>query len=139
MTATIRTRTFVANLSRLLNDTLAATDLAGQYWVWGGLLIGWALDAPHSAHDSLDVDFCVLAVVHATFCARRAGAHAVGFAPSALTLTRDGISFDFIVMERVVWLSALLQFRHKTADAQVRRLPHDQALVPFELVGQHLA
>ena len=35
-------RQLVAVEMRRLNDVLEATPMAGRYWVWGGLLLGWA-------------------------------------------------------------------------------------------------
>ena len=51
-------RRFVANLQRL-NDALKRTELDGHYWVWSGLLLGWARDGAVLAHDCLDADFAV--------------------------------------------------------------------------------
>lgn len=50
-------RHFVADL-RLLNDTLAAHGLAERYWLWGGLLLGWAREGAPIAHDR-DADFAL--------------------------------------------------------------------------------
>ena len=48
---------------RRLNDVLSHTSLAARYWVWGGMLLGWARDGSLLAHDTkhLDADFGVLA------------------------------------------------------------------------------
>jgi len=54
-----RKRLFIKDL-RLLNDTLATTPLADFYWVWGGLLIGWAREGSVLAHDCSDADFAML-------------------------------------------------------------------------------
>lgn len=51
-------RQFAADL-RALNDALAETDLDGHYWVWGGLLLGWAREGAILPHDSADADFGV--------------------------------------------------------------------------------
>jgi hypothetical protein len=40
---------------RKLNDVLAQTPLAGRYWVWGGVLLGWARDG--DILDDADADF----------------------------------------------------------------------------------
>ena len=42
---------------RLLNDTLAATPIAGRYWIIGGLLIGYAREGGVLTHDADDADF----------------------------------------------------------------------------------
>jgi hypothetical protein len=39
-----------------LNEVLAHTPLAGRYWVWGGMLLGWAREGRLLAGDC-DVDF----------------------------------------------------------------------------------
>lgn len=50
---------FVNDLRRL-NDALRSTDLDGCYWVWSGLLLGWAREGTVLPHDSMDADFAVL-------------------------------------------------------------------------------
>jgi hypothetical protein len=50
---------FVSDLRRL-NDALCGTNLHGCYWVWSGLLLGWAREGTVLPHDSLDADFAVL-------------------------------------------------------------------------------
>src|SRR5689334_979466 len=47
---------------RLFNDVLAASPLADRYWVWGGLLLGWAREGRVMPHDIGDADFCYDAV-----------------------------------------------------------------------------
>jgi hypothetical protein len=47
---------FVEDL-RLLNDVLATTALRDRYWMWGGLLLGWARDGKILSHDVGDADF----------------------------------------------------------------------------------
>jgi hypothetical protein len=42
---------------RRLNDVLADTPLAGRYWVWGGVLLGWARDG--RLLDDADADFAI--------------------------------------------------------------------------------
>ena len=50
---------FIADLQKL-NDVLARTELHDHYWVWSGLLLGWAREGRVLAHDTLDADFAVL-------------------------------------------------------------------------------
>jgi phosphorylcholine metabolism protein LicD len=40
----------------VLNDALAQTALSSRYWVWGGMLLGWAREGRILAHDA-DADF----------------------------------------------------------------------------------
>ena len=42
---------------RLFNDVLRDSPLAGRYWVWGGLLLGWAREGRVLPHDIGDADF----------------------------------------------------------------------------------
>lgn len=51
-------RRFVRDLQRL-NDVLATTELADRYWVWAGMLLGWAREGHLLAHDR-DADFAML-------------------------------------------------------------------------------
>jgi hypothetical protein len=52
----VQRRLFPRDLRRL-NDVLSDTPLAGRYWVWGGLLLGWARDG--RLLDDWDADFAV--------------------------------------------------------------------------------
>ena len=138
-------RSFVENLC-LLNDTLADTDLAGRYWVWGGLLIGWAREGKPLAHDSRDADFCLLAADLPRFARAVPVLVEAGFAPSRRCITndlrameyqflRDGAQFEFSVMEPV---DGLLRYHEFNPDPPTQAIASiaDQALVPFELVGR---
>jgi hypothetical protein len=49
----------VTNL-RLLNDTLASTAMAGRYWMFAGLVLGWAREGKLLSHDCKDADFAYL-------------------------------------------------------------------------------
>lgn len=42
---------------RLLNDTLNQSPLSGRWWVWAGLLLGWAREGRVLGHDIMDADF----------------------------------------------------------------------------------
>lgn len=52
----VRERVFVRDLQRL-NDVLSTTPAAGHYWVWSGLLLGWAREGHVLRHDLRDADF----------------------------------------------------------------------------------
>jgi hypothetical protein len=94
---------------RDLHDAIAATDLDGHYWMWAGLLLGWAREGAILPHDYLDADFAVRdadfdRLVRAVPAIRRAG-----FAcdrkfmsdsglVTELTFTRRGARFDFFRM-----------------------------------------
>lgn len=56
-------RTFERRLGparRDVNDVLATTDLAERYWVWDGMLRGWAREGRLLRHDR-DADFGIMA------------------------------------------------------------------------------
>ena len=50
-------RRFIPDLQHL-HDLLSTSDLAGHYWMWGGLILGWAREGRVLAHDR-DADFAV--------------------------------------------------------------------------------
>ena len=137
-------RTFVENL-RLLNDTLAETDLADGYWVWGGLLVGWAREGKPLANDLHDADFCVLARDVPRFATAVPALVEAGFAPlqrwftsdgreTAYAFVRDGIRFDFSVLDPVD--GHLCYYLCASGPTQALAAIPDQALVPFEFVGR---
>jgi hypothetical protein len=41
---------------RHLVDVLASSPMAGRYWLWGGVLLGWAREGRLLAHDQRDID-----------------------------------------------------------------------------------
>jgi hypothetical protein len=45
---------------QLLNDVLAGSPLAGRYWLFGGLVLGWARERAVMGHDAVDADFAFL-------------------------------------------------------------------------------
>jgi hypothetical protein len=101
-------RSFSADL-RLLHDTLERTALSGHYWVWCGLLLGWAREGAILPHDSMDADFAVddrdfhllvrsvPALVAAGFRPNRCWVNNDGVI-TELTLNRHGTHFDFFRM-----------------------------------------
>jgi hypothetical protein len=52
----LRSLVFVNDLRRL-NDVLSLTAASGRYWVWSGLLLGWAREGRVLRHDLRDADF----------------------------------------------------------------------------------
>lgn len=140
-----RTRIFVKNL-RLLHDTLADTELAGHYWVWSGLLIGWAREGKPLAHDSLDADFCVLAGDMPRFGSAVPALIEAGFVPwqrfvtndgtaVIYTFRRDGIVLEFFGMEPVDGRLRYYEF-NTSRPTQAAASIADQERVPFEFIGR---
>jgi hypothetical protein len=94
---------------RYLHDTLERTELKGRYWVWSGLLLGWAREGAILAHDSMDADFAVddrdfhlLAkavptLLEAGFTTNRCFVNNEGII-TELTFNRHGTHFDFFRM-----------------------------------------
>jgi hypothetical protein len=50
-----RGRVIERDLGRL-HDVLECSPMAGRYWLWGGVLLGWAREGQVLAHDQKDVD-----------------------------------------------------------------------------------
>jgi hypothetical protein len=98
-------RRFTASLRRL-HDTLETTELSGHYWVWGGVLLGWARDGAIMTHDCFDADFAVAdrdferlvssvpEMVRAGFRCDRRFVNSNGEI-TELTFIRHGARFDF--------------------------------------------
>jgi len=94
---------------RDLNDAIAGTELDGRYWVWGGLLLGWARDRAILPHDCLDADFgvtdedfgaligAVPAIVAAGFACDRRFVNDNGQV-TELTFSRHGARYEFFRM-----------------------------------------
>jgi hypothetical protein len=101
-------RRFVADL-QLLNDALRDTELNGHYWVWSGLLLGWAREGAVLQHDCLDADFgvddadfgllvdAIPALLRAGFRCDRRFVNDAG-QTTELTLLRHGARFEFFRM-----------------------------------------
>jgi hypothetical protein len=99
---------FAADL-RDLHDALERSELKGRYWVWSGLLLGWAREGAILQHDSLDADFAVSdsdfghlvrsipALVEAGFVRDRCFVNDAGQV-TELTFMRHGARFDFFRM-----------------------------------------
>jgi hypothetical protein len=105
-----RARVFADDLRRL-HDILAPTALASRYWVWGGLLLGWAREGRLMAHDLFDADFGFLAEDLGHFEDGARALIAGGFQPMArfrnhagtateYTFLRNGAKFEFFVHTR---------------------------------------
>jgi hypothetical protein len=102
----IRRRLFVENL-RMLNDVLAASPLAGAYWISGGLLLGYARRADVLDEDLADADFGFLSEDRPRFFASVDAMCRAGFRPlwrwravdgrvREWVFDRPGARFEFI-------------------------------------------
>ena len=99
---------FAADL-RDLCDALEHSPLDGHYWVWSGLLLGWAREGAILQHDTLDADFAVAdedfqrlvdaipAILAAGFVRDRSFINNDGIV-TELTFLRHGARFDFFLV-----------------------------------------
>ncbi len=143
----LRTRLFVRDL-QLLNDVLSTTVCSDRYWVWSGLLLGWAREGTVLRHDLLDADFAyaeedeplilegIEALVNAGF---RRG---YSFRNNSGTLTehtviRHGAKFEFFCMSPVGarWLYHIYGSEHNEWFQFHLHLPR-QPLEPFDFLGR---
>jgi hypothetical protein len=140
-------RRFVANLQRL-NDALRHTELDGHYWVWSGLLLGWARDGAVLAHDCLDADFAVAdhdfqrlvnavpAIMRAGFRCDRRFVNTAGQV-TELTFLRQGARFEFFRMfpadGRLRYYMYSIKLKGIT---QVEAFVPEQETVPFSFLGR---
>lgn len=105
------TASFVEGL-RLLNDTLASAGFADRYWIWAGLLIGYAREGWPLAHDAADADFCIRREHYPAFEAAALALLAAGFSPkyrffnnagrvTEISFERAGAKFEFFVLDEI--------------------------------------
>jgi hypothetical protein len=131
-----------------LNDVLATTDLAGRYWVFSGLLLGWAREGGILAHDSRDADFglrrddlqslydAVPVLARAGF--RRLFRHVnhEGVV-TELTFMRRGAQFEFFCMDPRDGMLVYFMYGYgPSGPTELEAEAPDQPLVPFEFVGR---
>jgi hypothetical protein len=140
-------RRFVANLQRL-NDALKHTELDGHYWVWSGLLLGWARDGAVLPHDCLDADFAVAdrdfhrlvdavpTIMRAGFRCDRRFVNTAGQV-TELTFLRHGARFEFFRMfpadERLRYYMYSIKLKGIT---QVEAFVPEQETVPFSFLDR---
>jgi len=97
---------------RRLNDVLAHTPIADRYWVWAGLLLGWAREGGALSHDTSDADFAFLAEDFDRMCGSIPALTAAGFRlvcsyrnndgeATQFVFERSGIHFDFLKLTPV--------------------------------------
>jgi hypothetical protein len=142
-------RAFVDNL-QLLNDTLAGTALSGRYWVWGGLLIGWAREGRPLRDDCADADFAFRREDMPAFAAGAGALIAIGFEPlfrhvnnaghaTEYTFWRDGAKFEFFLMDPVDTRLLYYNFGAGTqgeGPVEAVAAVTAQPLVTFEFLGR---
>jgi len=85
---------FAADL-RALHDALAKTGFADRYWLWGGVLLGWARENALLEHDLHDADFAFITGDPEFPAATRALVEA-GFDPHLRFRNNDGETTEWV-------------------------------------------
>jgi hypothetical protein len=132
---------------RLLHDVLADSALAGRYWVWCGMLLGWAREG-RILPGALDADFAFSAADDARFARAVPALLDAGFRRwfcfrnnageiTEETFIRRGVKYEFFRMTDV---GQQYQYYTYGRDDQgpvelVARLAR-QELEPFEFLGR---
>ena len=139
-------RYFVPDLQRL-HDALKETELAGHYWVWAGMLLGWAREGNLLAHDR-DADFALLAEDLPRFLKAVPALRAAGFRPllqfrnnegqvTEFTLRRHAATFEFFVFEPIDGMLHYFVYGWPPDHlVEVESQVVDQELVSFDFVGR---
>lgn len=140
--------TTFANDLRALHDVLENTELDGHYWIWGGLLLGWAREGAILSHDAQDADFglvdddfsrlvrSVPNIVRAGFsCARRFINNSGDV--TELTFKRHGASFEFFRLYREHGRLRYYVYNSTRNEAiEVQKSIPDQPTTPFSFLGR---
>lgn len=143
----VRTRVFVRDL-QVLNDVLSRTACADRYWVWSGLLLGWAREGRVLPHDLRDADFAyaqddepqiregIEALVEAGF-RRGFSLRNNSGAITEHTLIRHGARFEFFRMSPVAseWEYHIYGSDQRFPLQLTARLLR-QRLEPFDFIGR---
>ncbi|NNN00658.1 MAG: hypothetical protein HKL86_02350 [Acidimicrobiaceae bacterium] len=87
-------RRFIKDLARL-HDVLESTELAGRYWVFSGMLLGWAREGRLLPND-VDADFGVLPQDVAALMGAVPRLVRAGFRPYQQCRTNDGRLVEFM-------------------------------------------
>jgi hypothetical protein len=134
---------------RLLNDVLADSPLDGRYWVWGGLLLGWAREGRVLEHDMGDADFGFVAEDEERFDTAEEQLVAAGFRRwfrfhdqtgrcTQRVLVRHGSRFEFFRMDDVGAGSQEFHVYGPGSTGPVEVVGHlpRQELEPFVFLGR---
>lgn len=139
-------RRFIPDLLRM-HDVLEGTELAGRYWVWAGMLLGWAREGGLLAHDR-DADLALLPedlpkLLAAVPALRRAGFHPLHMFRNnegnitEVTFCRHTAKFEFFVMEPVDDMLRYYVYGYPPDHLiEVEAQVPNQELVPFEFLGR---
>ncbi len=100
-----RRRQFTEDL-QLLNDVLAGTAMGHRYWVWGGMLLGWAREGRLIPSDTGDADFFYRAADDHHLDDAMPALLAAGFRPWFSFWNNDGERTERVLIRR----GALFEF-----------------------------
>ena len=142
-----RTRLFASDL-QYLNDVLSHSPASSCYWVWSGLLLGWAREGRILRHDLQDADFAFVeedeplmlqgieALVDAGFQRGFSFRNNAGDVTEH-TLVRHGAKFEFFRMSLVEseWEYHMYGSEQNLQVQLTARLP-SQRLIPFEFLDR---
>jgi hypothetical protein len=134
---------------QLLNDVLAESPLAGRYWIWGGMLLGWAREGRLLPHDIGDADFGVDADDADRFDAAEAQLLERGFRRgfrfhsragtcTERVLVRHGFKFEFFRMTTVAPTTHEFHVYALGRTGPMEVVGHlpKQELEPFDFLGR---
>jgi hypothetical protein len=139
-------RHFVPDLVKL-HDVLEDTEMSGRYWVWAGMLLGWAREGDLLAHDR-DADFALLPGDLAKLLSAVPALRQAGFQPmlqyrnnngqvTELTFRRRNAMFEFFVFEPVDGMLRSYVYGWSPDHlVEIESLVPDQELVPFDFLGR---
>jgi hypothetical protein len=147
----VRARVFERDLRRL-HDILEDSGLAGRYWLWSGLLLGWAREGRILPHDVRDADIAYSAADDERFAAAVPALVAGGFRPwfsfrgndgeiPVRMFVRHGAFFEFYRMTDQESGRGPVRRYHLFGHGEdgpvevAAELPR-QELVPFEFLGR---
>jgi len=130
-----------------INDVLRETNIAGRYWVWGGVLLGVAREGAPLAHDR-DVDFAILREDYPLLLTVIPALRAAGFIPlgqyrnnrgevTELTFRKHGGRFEFFLFEPVDEMLRYFVFGQDSGrNLEVELAIPNQKLESFEMLGR---
>lgn len=134
---------------RRLNDALAGSPLAEHYWLWGGLLLGWAREGRVLPHDVGDADIAYAAQDEELLDRAETWLVAAGFRRwfsfrnragrrTQRVFVRHGFRFEFFRMDEVDESTQEYSMYGPGASGPVELVGHlpRQELVPFRFLGR---
>jgi cytidyltransferase-like protein len=136
--------TLFARDLRRLHDVLAATELANRYFVFGGLLVGWAREGRVLPNDVHDADFAFPIDYTPAFITAAQALTRAGFTLTEefrnnhgeiaeYRFARHSANFEFFVLWRNN--GTVRHYQYADATEMVCEFP-EQELVPFEFLGR---